>query len=287
MDVSSVVNALSQKVASDVLSVQLVSDPTTTLSFRPISLSQQKALSKIVMADGGSPAATYKSTLGLISSLCLNKDKLDYKKLTELDRMLILAAFCNRNYFFNEFTVKCKSCGSEDQVKMDLTSFIQRFGDLTITSSVTVETNSNEFVFKLGIPNVEIWAEVEEAAEKTAPAVTDSKESSPMEAKSKHIENIFTNDQTIKAFIKGVTVRDKINPTDVPLVVDMSAMKLADISTVCNALPLEIFTDPNSGIFKAIFTELIKPMTTLSIDMTCKKCNTKVEGGMPIQLFFI
>jgi len=287
MDVKSIVSALSAKVATECFSVTLPSSGIS-LDFMPISVGQQKSFSKLLMNNSQNSAVVYNSMLALIVKTCLSKDRLDFKKATELDRMKIVITFCAKNYSFNDVKIPCPKCKKDMTVKLDLAAIsklIDEFGEHSCDFVYTTEKNRYSFV--LGIPSIHVMAQLEqwmndhkESGEK--PSDGAEKEDSP---KMQHLERLFSSEDTMKAFIKKFEVCDIIDPSK-PIIANMEGLPLKDIIELCNILPSEIF-NTSTGLIQLIISKFLKPLLTLGHDITCEHCQNVIEKGFSLQIFFI
>ena len=91
-------------------SVQTIYIPTIdkTLRFRESALHEQKTVSKVVVANPDKQSVIYATTLAMIRNLCL--DEIDVSKITEFDRLKILAFLFSMNFFSKRLTITCPKC---------------------------------------------------------------------------------------------------------------------------------------------------------------------------------
>jgi hypothetical protein len=283
MEVKDIVVALKQKVSTEIFDI-FIPSIGKPLSFRPINVGEQKSFSKMLLNYKDNPAIIYKSMLGLIKTLCLSKE-LDFHKIDEIDRMKIIIAMCARNYFFNDIKLPCPKCKEQITLKIDLSKLgesIDNFGDHSTTFEYS--TNTNKYSFVIGIPYVQLMSEIEEWVEKHQEPI-EASETESTDKKIHHFEQLFSSEDTMKAFVKSFEISNISDETKKEKV-DFTGFALKDIIEICNIIPTEIFYSEN-GVMRIIAEKFLKPLFTLGQDITCDKCQNTIPAGFSLQLFFI
>jgi hypothetical protein len=292
MDSKAIIAALTQNASSDIMSVFLPGSKET-LAFRPITVGEQKTFSKIMIGNQKSSSVFKEMTLGLIKQLCLTPEKIDFKKMTDVDRMKIMVEFCAKNYFFPDTKLPCPKCKVDLPIHIDfkeLSKIIDEFPNHA-DKVVNQETSTAKWEFTIGLPSAQTMCSVEKIVETEEDILQseDNPKSKPSDvstSKLDRLDKLYNSDTTLKAFIKKMKVFTSQIPGAAPLDVDFSTMTFEEQIQILNTVPLSIFNLEN-GLKSFIAENFIGPLMSIGLDVKCKKCGEEIKGGLSLQLFFL
>jgi len=290
MDSKSIIAALNQNASSDIMSVYLPGSKET-LTFRPITVGEQKTFSKIMIGNQKSSSVFKEMTLGLIKQLCLTPDKVDFTKITDVDRMKIMVEFCAKNYFFPDTKLPCTKCKADLPIHIDFKELSKRIDEFPnhVDKVVNQETPTAKWEFTIGLPSAQTMCSVEKIVETEEDIISSddkTKLNDASTAKLDRLDKLYNSDTTLKAFIKKMKVFTSQLPGAIPLDVDFSTMLFEEQIQVLNTVPLSIFNLEN-GLKSFIAENFIGPLMSIGLDVKCNKCGEEIKGGLSLQLFFL
>lgn len=124
------------------------------VSFREISVLEQKNLSRIMVTNEHRKDIIYDAQSQLINTVCLAKN-FDINELTEFDRLKILMALYQANMFQHEVKFTCHACGTENSYTPDFGQILRKLDLIDINDKTVEYENANfKYKFTIGYPRV-------------------------------------------------------------------------------------------------------------------------------------
>jgi len=268
-----IVNALNEEFSTSVNRIY-VHSLDREVSFKEVRVSEQKALTKILIENEDKEDVIYQSIMALIQMLCLEKDTVDFSKLTELDRIKIMLELYQGNFFNEELTFTCSKCGTENTFKIDFDHIVTELNKMKFDDvEVILEDDSRTFIFMLNFPKTSRMLEfmTEIANSKRAINKKDSEK----------ITNIDMFDMFIKSFIiEGKAEDGKI------INVNCEETAVTETEKILEVLPQTILYGKD-GILEAISSKIFSKVEQLFVDPVCLECGTQQKGVVSLADFFI
>jgi hypothetical protein len=287
METSAILKALQQSASSDVMEVFLPGC-NMSLTFKPITVAEQKTFSKIMIGNQKSVAAFREITFGLIKQLCLTPEKIDFKKMTDVDRMKIMVEFCSRNYFFPDTKLPCPKCKADLPIHIDFKELSKRIDAFPnhVDKTIIKDTPTAKWEFVIGLPSAQTMLNVEKIVETEEDLFDDKTKTSDISSsKLDRLDKLYNSDTTLKAFIKKMKVSPIVSGST-QIDVDFSTMTFDEQILILNTIPLSIFNLEN-GLKSFIAENFIGPLISIGLDVKCGKCGEEIKGGLSLQLFFL
>ena len=113
IDKRAMLNAMKSKFISTVIKIY-VNSLQREVSFREITVAEQKKLSRIMIDNEDRKDIVYDAQCAILQSICLEKD-LDINSLTEFDKIKLLLLLYQRNMATHDITFVCPECHSENK----------------------------------------------------------------------------------------------------------------------------------------------------------------------------
>lgn len=266
---NAVLNAFKQEFSTTV-NVVYVNSLKRDVSFREITVNEQKTLSKIMYQNEQRKDVVYDTQCQLINKLCLDED-FDVYRVTEFDRIKILMDIYSGNYFNNDIRFKCPECGTENVYRLDFPKLIQKLNDFTLDDvTFHAEDRQRNYTFVLNYPYVSSVSNFYRNYMKTYRNVT-SKEREVLDS----IGNIdYTN-----LFIKEIQMVGKDNPGN-KLVADLTIMNYKEIEELISLFPQEMVFSEKNGVLKFITTEFIDRINSVFQYEKCVQCGHQTQEGL-------
>jgi hypothetical protein len=124
------------------------------INFKPLKVGQQKTLSKYAMSDN---EYEFNNSLnGLIKSICLTPEDLDFEVITEIDKIIILSEI-KKNNILNPLKLKitCNNCESEFNHEFNFDTYTECCKKAIIGDRFEkIEFNGIKYEFILSIPSL-------------------------------------------------------------------------------------------------------------------------------------
>jgi hypothetical protein len=296
MDYQSVLNILKSEVAADGYTIKL---PTCerSLTFRPITVSEQKKLSKLFLpVHHNGFTEIYEISKGLIQATCMNPNDIDFTVLTEIDRALILCAFLSRNYSIPAIEMPCdstkKECDGILKLKMDydyisdeilkhpedLTKYIKEF-----------KLNDKVFRFTLFYPTINSFGEFEKFLTKdTNKELEDALKESKIDGVQARMAKIIAHPSFQFLFIHRIEIIKNMEtePNKILVDIDLTKLPFKSIEDIISNIPLSFF-NVEEGLSDIVQNFLKKLIEKTSINLTCPKCGKIHSKVVSFYTFFI
>jgi len=275
MEINSILSALKQEASSSLFEVYL---PTLkkVIAFRPITVGEQKTLSKMLMNNPNEKNA-YKMLLALIKDVCLDKD-FDVLSLAEIDRVKILLEFYSYNYFTNAVDLTCTNYKCEKTFKYDLNfkELASRIDKLDVEDKVFQYTTGDgkiTAIFTIGFPRVNRVADFKDSDLGVAESDDD-------------ITRMTLNqEEMFKLLVKKLSYT-RNDPALFNFDVDLSEYSVTDGFKILENLPFEMFFS-DKGLLPFTIKNYIEPIIAISVDAVCPHCKEVNAEVFNLQSFFI
>ena len=124
IDKRAVLDAIKSKFISTVIKIY-VNSLGREVSFREITVAEQKKLSRIMIDNEERKDIVYDAQCAILQNICLEKD-LDIYSLTEFDKIKLLLLLYQRNMAKHDITFVCPECHSENKYQIDFNNVIHK-----------------------------------------------------------------------------------------------------------------------------------------------------------------
>lgn len=245
IDKRAMLNAMKSKFISTVIKIY-VNSLQREVSFREITVAEQKKLSRIMIDNEDRKDIVYDAQCAILQSICLEKD-LDIYSLTEFDKIKLLLLLYQRNMAKHDITFVCPECHSENKYQIDFTNVIHKLDSFDTSDKTFEYENANwKFNFTVSYPSVQYVSAYYRARYAQMRRTTDRK---ALEA-----INTSLNMDYVSLFIKSVSFTDKSSgDTSDISTSDYTADELFDVMSV---FPQDVLYSEN-GIIQYITKEFI------------------------------
>jgi hypothetical protein len=301
MDAKTALSVLNNELASTGETIKMPSSGVE-LAFRPITLSEQKKLSKLFLpTQTGKFSDIYNISVALIQQSCLTPDKLDFTQLTEIDRAVIILNFLSRNYTIPPIEIPCDNiiggqsldrCTGKIKLEMEYETIYNKITALdnigTLSPTVKVfELGDKKIEFTIFYPNITLMQEFEARLEKEPDLdLIEAMKENKIEGIQARVAQIIANPFFAMAFIKKIRILEKTTDTE-KYHIDLTRASLQDLISVVEGLPLHLFTC-KGGINEIIQEKfIISLISNTSVDLVCPKCGKEHKNVISFYAFFI
>lgn len=269
IDNNSVLNAFKQALGSQVMKVY-VNTLGREVSFKEVSVVEQKTLSKTMIANENRRDIIYDVQCSLINRLCL-EDGFDIYRLTEFDRIRILMEIYQSNYFKNEITFKCPECGAENKYQIDFDNIISKLNDFDLSDRVyNLEDKYRHYNFTINYPFVRNVSNFYKSYNKKYAHTT---------KKEQEVLDSMGNIEYVNLFIKQIEMVSKDDPSN-RQVADLTLMSYNQIEQLISILPQNIIFSDDNGVIKYITTEFIEKINKVFQYEKCSQCGAETTEGI-------
>lgn len=269
IDNNSVLNAFKQALGSQVMKVY-VNTLGREVSFKEVSVVEQKTLSKTMIANENRRDIIYDVQCSLINRLCL-EDGFDIYRLTEFDRIRILMEIYQSNYFKNEITFKCPECGAENKYQIDFDNIISKLNDFDLSDRVyNLEDKYRHYNFTINYPFVRNVSNFYKSYNKKYAHTT---------KKEQEVLDSMGNIEYVNLFIKQIEMVSKDDPSN-RQVADLTLMSYNQIEQLISILPQNIIFSDDNGVIKYITTEFIEKINKVFQYEKCAQCGAETTEGI-------
>ena len=266
---NSILNAFKQEFSTTVNLVR-VNSLGRDVSFREITVNEQKTLSKIMYQNEQRKDVVYDTQCQLINKLCLDPD-FDVYKVTEFDRIRILMDIYAGNYFNNDVKFKCPECGTENVYRLDFQKLVDLLNEFSLEDvTFHAEDRTRHYTFVLNYPYVSSVSNFYKDYMKQYRNTT---------TKEREVLDSIGNIDYTNLFIKKVQMVKKDDPGN-KLVADLTLMTYKEIEELISLFPQEIVFSENNGVLKFITTEFIDRINSVFQYEKCAACGHQTQEGL-------
>jgi len=183
------------------------------ISFLPLTIGQKKTIAKIIIQNNtkNEDIDSYNILLAVINSLSQNK--IDFSKITEFDRILIITEIIQNNFLDTPtYNIKCGQCKNEYTHKLDLNNFSKGLKEIKVinTEEYNFVDNDNNIKIEYNLPSVEdilkykVYLNDRKSIIKASVEITDEQKENIL----KNIDDYSFNNEYPVMFIKKVFIND-------------------------------------------------------------------------------
>ena len=260
IDKRAMLAAIKNKFISTVIKIY-VNSLGREVSFREITVAEQKKLSRIMIDNEDRKDIVYDAQCAVLQSICL-EDGLDIYSLTEFDKIKLLLLLYQRNMAKHDITFVCPECHSENKYQINFTNVIQKLDSFdTSDKQYEYENASWKFKFTVSYPSVEKVSRFYRSRYAQMRKTSDKKAIDAI--------NTSLNIDYISLFIKSVSFIDitsgetsKINSSD---------YSIDELFDVISVFPQDVMYAEN-GIIQYITKEFIGKINDAFEKHECAVC---------------
>ena len=272
MNHKDILGALDQQFSTNVSSV-FINSFNESLSFRDITVKEQKTMAKIVIDNPNREDIVYETTLAMIKSLCLDKN-FEVLDLSEFDRLKILLVLFRQNFFNDKIAYTCPECKEKGEYEIDFKGIEESLDKLDISDQIyPVESATHTFICTVGYPNVK------NVRSYFKQLIKDKND--------KNVINKVTAIDYIDIFIKNIKIINNACP-DTPIDVPLSNCVINDVEEILSKLPQGILLNRSgTSIMDKISKEFLGPINTVFNSGKCPKCGKDISLNLGFSDFFL
>lgn len=271
MNQKDILNALDKQFSTNVTSIY-VNSFKREVSFRDVTVKEQKTLTKIIIDNEGREDIVYESTLAMIQSLTLDKE-LDCLDLTEFDRLKILLALYRQNFFNNKVEFVCKHCDHKGKYELDFDKILESLDNIdTSDKFITIENATHSFIFNVGFPNVKnVRAYLKQMYK---------------EKKDKNVINKLGAIDYVDLFIKDIKIVNKSDNEEI--VIDLSNCSINDVEEVLSKLPQGVLLNRSGdSLMDKLTKDFLSTINSSFSKNICENCGKEIELNVGFSDFFL
>lgn len=222
------------------------------VSFKPITVGQQLTLSKLAIENENN---FYKASTLLIKELC--SEELDFDKLNELDRIVLLVKIKKANSLkSNLYVITCPHCSQEFTKEIDYEDYIKNYDKIDMSEkTITINIFDLKYDITVGFPSLN------EIIYKQDNNLIDQEDI---------MHNLFN-------FIRSIVINN--NKLE-----DLDKLTIEEQKNLYNELPGEILTEISKVIVERYENTLANFMKN---EFNCIKCEKKIVDKLDINSFFL
>lgn len=273
MNHNSILDALNKEFSTNICSV-FVNSLNQEVSFRDVTVKEQKTLAKILIDNEGREDVVYESTLAMIQSLSLTEG-FRVVELNDFDRIKLLIALYRQNFFNNSIKYTCPKCGYSGDRELDFDEILKRLDGCDVSDRVfSIENATHKFTFQIGFPNVKKVSNYLKQVHK--------------EKTDKNVINKLTMLDYIDLYIKTLTIGKK-NETDETksIVIDFKDYGMNQVEETLALLPQGIIFGRNANsLSDKISKEFMEFINTAFNKHKCGSCGEEISLEVGISDFF-
>ena len=235
------------------------------ISFKEITVTQQKSLSRIMIGNEQRKDIVYDAQCATINNAAL-AEGFDIYQLTEFDRLKILIALYQSNMFSNDVKFTCKNCGAENQYKLDFDGVLKKLDEIGLEPKEFVHENKNfKFTFTIAYPFVKKISSFYKAYYLKHKATS---------KKDIQVNDNMSNMEYINLFISKVVL--EVKSTGATRTIDMANYKASDVEEILAQFPQDaLYTE--DGVLNFIANEYLKKINDSFDKHQCFACGTVQE----------
>ena len=265
IDKKAALNAIKSKFISTVIKIY-VNSLGREVSFREITVAEQKKLSRIMIDNENRKDIVYDAQCAILQSICLEED-LDIYSLTEFDKIKLLLLLYQRNMAKHDITFTCPECHSENKYQIDFGNVIYKLDHFdTSDKTYTYENATWKFDFTISYPSVEKVSKFYKSRYAQMRKISDSK---ALEAL-----NTSLNIDYVSLFIKSISFAE--SGSESMTQIDASDYTIDEMFDVISVFPQDVLYSDN-GIIQYITKEFIGKINDAFEKHECAICGKLCE----------
>lgn len=260
------INALKGEFATTVTSVY-VNSLDKEVSFREISVQEQKTLTRIMGTNENRKDIIYDAQCALINGAALDP-AFDIYKCSDFDRLKLLMSIYQTNMFANEVKFTCSECGAENQYKVDFDNVLAKLDEVVLdVKEFAYENKHFKYVFTVEFPSVSYVSAFHKA-------YCQKHRGTPRRRVQQN--DTAQNMEYINLFIKTVQVENKASGAVTKI--DFADYAVGDQEEILAAFPQDVLYTQN-GVLMFITDNFIKPLNASFDKHECCVCGAIHEKG--------
>jgi len=273
MNQKDILSALDKQFSTNVTSI-FVNSLNREVSFRDVTVKEQKTLTKIIIDNEGREDIIYESTLAMIQALTLDKE-FDSLDMSEFDRLKILLALYRQNFFNNKVKYSCKSCGHEGSYELNFDSIIESLDKSDVSDKLlSIDTSSHAFEFTAGFPNVK--------------NVRSYLKQMYKEKKDKNVVNKLSSIDYVDLFIKDMKVINKTDASSEPISIDFRNLSINDVEEILQKLPQGVLLNRSGdSMMDKLTKEFLSLISSSFSTNKCGNCGEEINLNIGFSDFFL
>ena len=265
IDKHAALNAIKSKFISTVIKIY-VNSIGREVSFREITVAEQKKLSRIMIDNEDRKDIVYDAQCAILQNICLEKD-LDIYKLTEFDKIKLLLLLYQRNMAKHDITFVCPECHSENKYQIDFGSVINKLDKFDIRDKTYDYENANwMFKFTVAYPEVDTVSKFYSSRYAQMRKTNDRKAIEAL--------NTSLNMDYISLFIKDMQFVDKA--TNEISKINASDYTVDELFDVISVFPQDVLYS-DTGVIQYITREFIAKINDAFEKHECAICGKLCE----------
>ena len=273
MNHKDILGALDQQFSTNATSI-FVNCLKTDITFRDITVKEQKTMTKIIIDNPNREDIEYESTLAMIQSLCLTPD-FEVLDLTEFDRLKILLALYKQNFFNDKIDYICKECKQAGQYTLDFNTIEKSLDGVNIADNTyVIENNTHNFTFVVGYPNVKNVRAFFKQLFK--------------DKNDKNVVNKISSIDYIDLFIKDVNIASKDISVKNDINIPLKDYMINDIEEILSKLPQGILMSRSgTSLMDKITKDYLSSINTIFSNGKCGNCGKDIQLNIGFSDFFL
>ena len=237
------------------------------VSFREVTVQEQKNLSRILVANENRKDVVYDAQCAIINKTALDDD-FDIYDLTEFDRIKLLMALYQQNMFADEMKFTCPQCGVDNTYRLNFDNTLSKLDKIDLSPKKFEYQNSAwKYEFTTAYPNVKDISNFHRAYF-TQKKATNRKELNML--------NSMFNIEYIDLFIKSVVITNKV--TGKTRDISFADFNISDIEDIFAKFPQDVMYTDN-GLIKFITETYLNSINTAFDTHVCMNCGAEYEKG--------
>jgi hypothetical protein len=272
MNHKDILGALDQQFSTNATSV-FINSLNTEISFRDITVKEQKTITKIIIDNPNREDVVYESTLAMIQSLCLTPG-FDILSLSEFDRLKILLTLYKQNFFNDKVEYTCRYCDHSGHYELDFSRIEKSLDTIDISNKIyEVENNTHNFIFNIGYPNVKnVRAYFKQLIK---------------DKNDKNTVNKINALDYIDLFIKDIKIVNKADHSK-EINVSLENCNINDVEEILAKLPQGILLNRSgTSLMDKISKEFLASVNTVFNYARCGACGKDIELNIGFSDFFL
>ena len=271
MNHKDILGALDKQFSTNVTSI-IVNSLNKEISFRDVTVKEQKTLTKIIIDNEGREDIVYESTLAMIQSLAIDED-FDSLTLSEFDRLKILLVLYKQNFFNNKIDYTCEECGHKGAFELDFDILEKELDKVdTADRPVTISNKTHDFMFTVGFPNVKNVRAYFKQLYK--------------DKKDKNVINKLNKIDYVDLFIKDIKIVNKENKEEI--YVELKNCVINDVEDILSKIPQGILMNRSgNSLFDIISRDLLSTINSSFNKNICGSCGKEVNLNIGFSDFFL
>lgn len=271
MNHKDILSALDKQFSTGINTV-FINSQKKEISFRDVTVKEQKTMTKIIIDNEDREDVLYESTLAMIQSLCLD-ETFDSLTLTEFDRLKILLALYRQNFFNNKVEYRCKHCDHLGKYELDFDKILDKLDNIDISDKLyDIENSSHKFSFTVGFPNVKNVRAYYKQLYK--------------DKKDKNVVNKLSKIDYIDLFIKNFNIYNKANGDSI--YIDLTEYTINETEEVLQKLPQGILLNKSGdSLMDKLTGDFLSVIHSPFSKNICGNCGKEIELNTGFSDFFL